>query len=281
MRYEVYVDRLFVLHFGMNLLLLYLTAGLGGYRAGIRRLMGAAAAGSILFLALFLIPMGRAAWLFKTAMLTAGTAGMLQAAFRLKGRQALIRAGLLYIAAACVLGGALGAVRGIKNESVMEILIPAAAAVLSGTWLIRRERQRRKDPLWTAVLREGEKSVAVTALMDSGNSLYDPVSQRPVCVAQREVLEGLGLLQKPEKFRLIPYHSVGKKHGLLQAAVVKEMYLQKEGQERRLDQVLVAVSEQRLSAKGRYQLLLHPALLEEKKGENHDIEGSDAGKDAV
>ena len=32
---------------------------------------------------------------------------------------------------------------------------------------------------------------------------------------------------------------------------------------------------------GGYQMILHPALLEEKKGADHDIKSSDAGKSAV
>ena len=117
--------------------------------------------------------------------------------------------------------------------------------------------------------------------MDSGNSLYDPFTGQPVCLVEKETAEKLGLLQKPEKIHIIPYHSIGKQHGLLQAEAVEEMYLEKDGQERRIKQVMLAVSPQRLSAAGRYQLILHPALLEGKKGENHDIESSDAGENAV
>ena len=88
-------------------------------------------------------------------------------------------------------------------------------------------------------------------------------------------------MEKPEQFRIIPYHSVGKQRGLLQAAAVEEVRLYRAGQERVRKRVLIAVSEERLSQSGRWQMLLHPAILEEEKGEDHDIESSDAGKDAV
>lgn len=42
--------------------------------------------------------------------------------------------------------------------------------------------------------------------------------------------------------------------------------------------VTVAVRPGRLSRSGGYQMILHPALLEEKKGADHDIKSSDAGK---
>lgn len=284
MQYEIYVDQLWGLHLVMNFLLLYLTAGLGGYHTGIKRLIMVSAGGSLFFLLVLLIPVrgGKMVWVPKTALQLAGTLGMLRIAFHLRSRESLIRTAFLYIAAACMLGGALGALQGImQGRNMMNVLIPAAAAAIAGAWLMRQERKKRETPIWTVTLREGEKSLTVTALMDSGNSLYDPLSGKAVCIAQKEVLMQLGLLESPEKIRLIPYHSIGKKHGLMQAAAVMEMYLQKEGQERKLKQVLIAVSCQPLSSKGRYQMLLHPALLEEKKGENHDIESSDAGKDAV
>lgn len=81
--------------------------------------------------------------------------------------------------------------------------------------------------------------------------------------------------------RLIPYHSIGRAHGLLRAVTVSELYLRKDGQEKKIADVTVAVGPGRLSRSGGYQMILHPALLEEKKGADHDIKSSDAGKSAV
>lgn len=345
MRYEVYADRLFFLHFGMNFLLLVMTAKLGGYRSTYRRLAAAAALGSAVFLGVLLAPMGndRIALAGKPVLFMAGTLAMLYFAFGRDGRkgdpgkkgaacrkgakekaagkkeeaggkaagQALvrIRAGLgeaagpvaeaaaLYMASACVLGGALLAAGGIGGQSQgghgsmagsagksvggLRLLLSAVCVSLGGLWLLAGMRRRRKSPFWEAELREGEYCVRVIAFMDSGNSLYDPVSARPVCIVEREIAERLCLFAKPERFRMIPYHSIGKEHGLLCASVVEEMYLQKGGQRVKREKVLLAVSDRMLSGTGRYQMLLHPALLEETKGANHDIESSNAGKDAV
>lgn len=294
MRYEVYADRIFFLHFGMNFLLLVLTALLGGCRTGWKRMAKTAASGSLFFVCVLLLPLGssRTARAVKTALLALGTLAELAAAFGVQKRGSGRAAGRidisvtaeaagLYIAAACALGGALTAVRN-TGKHMSDVLMPAAAAAAGGAWMIAACRRRQKDPFWTARIRVGEKSCRVTAFVDSGNSLFDPVSKRPVCIVQREVSEQLGLLERPERFRLIPYHSIGRQHGLLQAAPAEEIYLQKGGQKLKRDKVLLAVSDQPLSRSGRYQMLLHPALLEEKKGaDKHDIEGSDAGKDAV
>ena len=62
---------------------------------------------------------------------------------------------------------------------------------------------------------------------------------------------------------------------------IRDRYLRKDGQEKKIADVTVAVGPGRLSRSGGYQMILHPALLEEKKGADHDIKSSDAGKSAV
>ena len=292
MRYSLYVDRIFFLHFGMHFLLLWLTACIGNLRPDKRRLAASAAAGSLYFLAvLFLLP-GKPGLvpILKTGMLAAGAVAMLQLAFGFREARGLCRAVELYLAVSCALGGAVGAAYGLYDrlagerdagKNLFAVLLPSAAAAALGTGLIRWERRREKDPLWTVRIRNGDREMTLTGLMDSGNSLYDPFSGAPACILERAAAEELGLLERAEGFRLIPYHSVGKLHGLLPAALVEELHLYRDGRHIRQRNVPIAVENGRLSGKNRYQMLLHPALLEEKKGENHDIESSDAGKDAV
>lgn len=323
MRYSLYVDRIFFLHFGMNFLLLWLTACIGDLRPDKRRLAASAAFGSVYFLAVLLFLPGKPGFIpiFKTGILALGAAAMLRLAFGQKRGRELGRTAALYLAAACALGGAVGTAHGIRivvlsadaysglstggggaaygglsayggetaygNSGVRQaatpisILVPSAAAAALGAGILCRERRRNRNPLWEVRIEAGGKEIQLTGLMDSGNSLYDPISGCPVCVLERAAAEKLGLLDRADRFRLIPYHSVGKVHGLLPAAPVDTLYLVREGQSLQRDHVLLAVGDGHLSAKNRYQMLLHPALLEEKKGENHDIESSDAGKDAV
>lgn len=292
MRYEVYVDRLFFMHAGLHVLLLALTAKLGDYPVAWKRIATAAGLGSLLSLAALFWPVGESgmAVAVKTLLSTAGSYAMLPVAFGIRGRSQWTQCAASYTACICLVGGVLAAVEGIGHPSQNSLLLMASAAcaTVGGAWFIRKMRLARANPFWLVLLKEGEKSCRVTALMDSGNGLLEPVSKEPVCIVQKEVMQKLGLLQKPEKFRLVPYHSVGRQHGLLKAAAVEEMYLQKGAQKLTKRKVWLAASEQALSTSGRYQLLLHPALLEETMspqkradGSRHDIESGNAGKDAV
>ena len=89
-------------------------------------------------------------------------------------------------------------------------------------------------------IREGEESVSVMALIDSGNSLKDPITGSQVLVIGPEeagkltglttadLLDPAGtLVRNPkEKFRLIPYNSVGGR-GFLLGKRFGDVYLDK------------------------------------------------------
>ncbi len=270
MRYEIYVDRFLFMHVGLHVLLLFLTAKLGNYPLAWKRIAAAAGMGSLLSLLVLLWPAqgGETVVTVKTLLSAAGSFAMLPVAFGIRGRGEWAHCTASYAACICLAGGVLAAVDSIgrPSQSSLRILAAVTCTAAGGAWFIRRMRLARANPFWLALLKEGEKSCRVTALMDSGNGLLEPVSKEPVCIVQKEVMQKLGLLQKPEKFRLIPYHSIGRQHGLLKAAAVEEMYLQKGAQRLTKRKVWLAESEEALSTSGRYQLLLHPALVEETKG---------------
>ena len=63
------------------------------------------------------------------------------------------------------------------------LLIAFAASIMPG--IARRVRGKRLDNQnrHTLLLKRGDKEYELDAMLDSGNSLYDPVSGRPVAVA--------------------------------------------------------------------------------------------------
>lgn len=244
------------------------------------RAVTASAAGSLYFLMVFLWPLGNGGaviWL-KMILQSAGTLLMLQLAFGFEQAAACIRAGLIYGICALVMGGAMNMIHKEHTGNLWQILIPALILTGIGILWIGKERYRNKKKVFRVLLEEGGKNVRVTALMDSGNGLQDPISLRPVCVVHKNVIDILELRTMSERFRVIPYHSIGRPHGILHAWTVEKMNVQMEGQRREFKNVLLAESE---LLQAQYQMLLHPALLEEEKGENHDFKGCDAGKDAV
>ena len=118
-------------------------------------------------------------------------------------------------------------------------------------------------------LRYGGKTASFTALRDTGNTLRDPITGEPVLVVSGEIGQTLtGLTQKQLSspletissrplpgLRLIPYHAVGNKGGLMLAMRFPGAMVGKKEQT-----VLAAFAAEGLGQNGMYQALTGGAL---------------------
>ena len=111
------------------------------------------------------------------------------------------------------------------------------------------------------------KTVELTALVDTGNMLKDPLTGRKVIIAEAKKLSPLfgfdieSLLSEnfrpdslPEGFRVIPFSSIGKKNGLLAAFVPDTVEIDSE----KKDNIITAIFDGTLSKSGDYNALMGP-----------------------
>lgn len=115
-----------------------------------------------------------------------------------------------------------------------------------------------------------------SALMDSGNSLKDPYTGRPVCFGRRDGEKAWNFDGKGGSADSLSQHRQGPRTPSggdgFRTVSEKRRTGEKDcrcdgcGRTRAFEPV------------GRVQMILHPALLEEKKGADHDIKSSDAGE---
>ncbi len=136
-------------------------------------------------------------------------------------------------------------------------------------------RGQRKDATRTVpvLLKAEERTILLTALVDSGNLLRDPLTGKSVLIAEYEALRPLfppdcrpetWKLERPEevfqalspkwvgRLRLLPYSAVGTPSGLLLAVRLDRM----EVNGRSFSGRLAAVTPQRLSVEGNYQAII-------------------------
>lgn len=123
------------------------------------------------------------------------------------------------------------------------------------------ERTRILKSLYSIELNLGDRSIGGIALLDTGNGLYDPYFHRPVMIGDAGVMKEIYEKAEPEKIIWIPYHSLGKKHGMLPAIKMDELVVYKEGETIHQNSVLVAVADEELSQKQQYQFILHEDLM--------------------
>lgn len=269
MHYEIYADSLFLLNLCMNLYLLMLVdhGTPGPTRPG--RLVCGAAVGALCFLLSLAGGLPAAVRLVLGGV--AGTAGMLCIAFpvrRLRMFMKLLERLLLY---SFGIGGGLLFLIG-RLPVLREYLTGACGILCAGALLFlffraHADKAELKQSFCRATLVRGEKSLSVAALIDSGNSLTEPISGKKVCVVDGKLYESLWG-DETEGFRVIPYHSIGKKHGYMQAYLLPKLILDLDGTELELSDVYVAVSGEELSGAGAegdpLRMIINPELLKKK-----------------
>lgn len=267
----VYIDEVFLLNALVDYLLLLAAARLAG--EPLRRLpMAAAAALGGGYAAAVMLP--RAAFLSHPLCALGVAAGMCLVAFGRSRR--LLRVSLVFLGASAAFGGGVFALQLAAGVSVFpdlkSILLAAAGCFAFLDVVFRRTARHGGRELAPAVLTLGGRRCALTALLDTGNTLTDPATGKPVMVAEGRCLSPLfpaGCAPSPKElsdpitaltvrrgdglaWRLLPYRAVGVDCGLLLAVRVDGAQVGK----RDWGSILVALAPGQLSDGGGYNALM-------------------------
>ena len=280
----IYVDTLFFLNTLVDYLLLLAAARLAGEPLRRWRFALGAALGGLYAVAIFLPGLG---FLSHPVCRVASVVLMMLVSYG--GSRRLLRQGVLFVALTFAFGGGVVAIglmggtglslgKGVFYSALDLKVVLLSAAVCYGVLTLVFQRLARHSAtsgeLVNIKLYLGENTADLTALVDTGNTLTDPVSGQPVVVAEGErlgplfpqekrpslvdlrnptgALTRLGTGEWKSRFRLLPYRSVGVDHGLLLAVRVDRMEL--DGQ--RIGPMLVALSPTSVSDGGGYQALI-------------------------
>lgn len=280
----IYLDTLFFLNAVMDYLLLLCSARLAGEQLHrLRMALGAAFGGA-----------------YAAAAVLPGMEFLLQPVFKLGAAvlmvvvglgasRRLLRQAVIFFALACAFGGgvlavslfggtglSLGGGLVYSGMDIKIVLLSAAGCYVVLTLALNRmgRHTAAAGELVRAQLRLADREVAFTALVDTGNTLADPVSGRPVMVADADAVatlfprgEGpgreeltapaqvLGRLNTGRfrgRFRLLPYRAVGVECGLLLTVRLDNVRL---GEQDR-GPMLVALSPTPVSDGGSYRALV-------------------------
>lgn len=214
----VYLDLVVILNFLVDGLLLLGTNRLSGHPPGWKRVLPAAALGG-LYAGICMVPgfgfLGNGVWRMVCLVAMAGIA--------FGWNTGALTRGAVFLLLTMALGGLA---MGMGTGNFGSILLAAIAlAVLCAVGIPHPVGTRSYQPVR---LRWKGEELAFTALMDTGNTLRDPITGSPVLVAGADIGERLGfsreILADPVKAlgsgmvtgaRLIPYRTVGRPTGML------------------------------------------------------------------
>ena len=129
------------------------------------------------------------------------------------------------------------------------------------------DHENRQRCCYRACLFLGERTVTLTAFLDTGNQLREPITGKAVHIAEKSKVAALEQAQQNPVRMLVPFHAVGTKAGLLTALRIDRMeIIGSDGQKMTLERPLIGLYEGKLSTKEEYQLLLHTEI-ETRQGE--------------
>ncbi len=242
----VYLDEVFLLNFVVDYLLLLSAGRLAGEVLRRGRLALGAALGAAYAGAVFLPGLG-----FLVHPLCKVGAGVLTVLAGYGGSRRLLRVGLVFFTVSAAFGGGILALQLLGNRSLtlangvlsspLDLkLVLLSAAGCYGLITLLFQRAARHSPrreLAPAVVELGGRRAVLTALVDTGNTLTDPATGRPVLVAEGEKVKDLfppgtapsraelydpaGAMERLSgaglRCRLLPYQAVGVECALLLA----------------------------------------------------------------
>ena len=116
------------------------------------------------------------------------------------------------------------------------------------------------------VLEFGDRKLFATALLDTGNKLYDPIFHKPVILVDEKMIGDMLRLCKeeyPEKLHFIPFHSVGRDNGLLEGISFDCVSIKWQEKHLKFHDVIAASTKESLYKGKEYQVIFHCGLLQE------------------
>ena len=226
---EVYLDLVMLMNFIVDLLLLLGTYRLSGHPPEYRKAVIAAAVGG-LYAGACLLPGFIFLGKFPLRVIFLSLIAVI--AFGWKGDG--LRSGALFIFLSIALGGV---VLMMGREGILSVLV--SGTILSLLCILAARDKVSKAEYVAVMIRHKQRVLRLRALLDTGNTLKDPITGNPVLVADANAAYQLLGLQEDELhhpietisrgkypgLRLIPYCAIGQPAGMLLGLKTEELWI--------------------------------------------------------
>ncbi|MEA4925626.1 MAG: sigma-E processing peptidase SpoIIGA [Syntrophomonadaceae bacterium] len=287
---KVYADVSFLINFFMDFMILWATAKLSGTAVRYGRLLAVAVLGGI-YGVLYLLP--QMSFWFNLPIKILFSLIIIILAFPPKGWKEFKTNLINFYAVSFCMAGATIAVSCFQGGASREIdfyywclLGGIGCALFVGSYAGKYLARKIIPALlkYRVELHFGKKSCMGEGFLDTGNSLRDPLTRRPVVVAEydlvrecfpddckavldncedeNEVFQGLSNSSWANRLRLIPYQSIGQKNGLMVGFRCDEVVVDPGKINLLYKNLVVAIYQHRLGLADGYQLLIPSEILQ-------------------
>ncbi len=300
---EIYLDVIILENIVINYLILLVTAKFSKNRAVHFRLLLGALVGAAYLVLMILLPEMKIYTTVLSKLLL--SVAMVAVAFSFGKLSSFLKALAIFYASTFLFAGAGfallffnnsgGVVRNgvvlspisFLNTQWSELLLAIAVTfiLLRVVWDVIQNRFLREKILVRVCISFDKKTTDLSALVDTGNSLHDPLTNMPVVVVEfsaiREILpddiraiferdseNDLGSITDTiscsawfSRFRLIPFTSLGKENGMLLGFRPDYIEIGSDSERKGVSDVIIGIYNRSLSRNEKYRALLNPELM--------------------
>ncbi|KAE9637020.1 sigma-E processing peptidase SpoIIGA [Defluviitalea raffinosedens] len=297
---EIYADVVFFLNLVMDYFILWIVSKIIKKKVSFKRLLLGAFLGALFYCLMIFIP------IFRTTYNLIGIIGLpmipLMITYKPQSLKNLIKLFILFHGTAFALGGAgialfyylnIGKVIQdafqfkIENFPIVLLFVSCVLSYffIKTIWSWIRKYTTKEGTLYRIKISFNGQQIDASALLDTGNALYDPFSQSPVIVVEFSSVKAFlpesiqklfydnkendlslltqSIIQTPikAKLRMIPFSSLGMPNGMLVGFRPDQVeVIEHDNTSTVLKDVVIGIYNQRLSKDNRYQALLHPDI---------------------
>jgi sigma-E processing peptidase SpoIIGA len=139
-------------------------------------------------------------------------------------------------------------------------LVAVACVTAIIIFALARGKISKTKSIYKVVLKENEQTIELKALYDTGNLLSEPITGKPVSIIEKTPILDKWMENTPEKYKAIPYKSVGNDMGILEGMVVDQLVILQDNRQVVKDKAVIAMYDGKLSKDGSFQMILNHSL---------------------
>lgn len=298
---EIYLDIVILENIVINYLILLVTSKFSKNRSSNFRLFLGSVLGTAYLVFVILLPEERIYTTVLSKFLLSTV--MVAVTFNIKKLAVFLKTLALFYATTFLFAGAAFALiffnkdRSVIRNGVLvmsflsttwsELLLAFAVAliIMRIVWDAIQNKFLREKLLVRLNIVFDKKNIGLSALVDTGNSLHDPLTNMPVIVVEFSAIKDLlpecikNIFERDfendlnsvtaaisgsewlSRFRLIPFTSLGKENGMLIGFRPDYIEIDNESEKKDINDVIVGIYNRALSKNRQYRALVNPELM--------------------
>lgn len=206
-------------------------------------------------------------------------------ALKLKGRSQIFKAVILLYILTFLIGGVLNWITYGREMNVEKLLVAGLIIfiLIRGAIIIYSFYKRNISKVCEVTISLNNKQLNLKGLVDTGNSLVEPISKKPVNIVPLGKIEDLLTSKQVDYIKsflecetvsrdvdledlkgicYIPYNSVGKKNGLIPAIKADKMKIYQDQRVSEIFMPIIGICQNEFVSDKRYHIILNPKLVD-------------------